>query len=81
MAVFVLGKHKTTLMPCSEKRGRLLLERGRARIHKMYPFTIRLVDRESGETQPLALKLDPGSKQTGIAHRARDRRDAQPSSH
>ena len=48
MAVLVLGKHKTTLMPCSEKRGRLLLKRGRARVHKMYPFTIRLVDRESG---------------------------------
>ena len=46
MAVFVLGKHKEPLMPCSEKRGRLLLKRGRARVHKMYPFTIRLVDRE-----------------------------------
>ncbi len=67
MAIFVLGKHKEPLMPCSEKRGRLLLKRGRARVHKMYPFTIRLVDRESGETQPLALKIDPGSKQTGIA--------------
>jgi 5-methylcytosine-specific restriction endonuclease McrA len=33
----------------------------------MYSFTIRLVDRESGETQPLSLKIDPGSKQTGIA--------------
>jgi 5-methylcytosine-specific restriction endonuclease McrA len=33
----------------------------------MYPFTGRLVDRESGLTQPLVLKLDPGSKQTGIA--------------
>ena len=54
-------------MPCSEKRGRLLLDRGSARIHRMYPFTIRLVDRDGGETQPLALKLDPGSKQTGIA--------------
>jgi 5-methylcytosine-specific restriction endonuclease McrA len=67
MAVFVLGKHKEPLMPCAEKRARLLLERGRARIHRMYPFTIRLVDREGGETQPLDLKLDPGSKQTGIA--------------
>jgi 5-methylcytosine-specific restriction endonuclease McrA len=67
MAVFVLGKHKEPLMPCSEKQGRLLLKRGRARVHKMYPFTIRLVDRESGKAQPLALKLDPGSKQTGIA--------------
>src|ERR1700692_3646655 len=67
MAVFVLGKHKEPLKPCTEKRARLLLERGRARIHRMYPFTIRLVDREGGEPQPLALKLDPGSKQTGIA--------------
>jgi 5-methylcytosine-specific restriction endonuclease McrA len=54
-------------MPCSEKRGRLLLKRGRARVHKIYPFTIRLVDRESGEIQPHALKIDPGSEQTGIA--------------
>jgi putative transposase len=67
MAVFVLGKHKEPLMPCSEKRGRLLLKRGRARVHRMYPFTIRLVDRASGQTQPLQLKLDPGSKQTGLA--------------
>jgi 5-methylcytosine-specific restriction endonuclease McrA len=67
MAVYVLGKHKTPLMPCTERRARLLLERGRARVHRMFPFTIRLVDRESGLTQPLVLKLDPGSKQTGIA--------------
>ena len=67
MAVFVLGKHKEPLMPCSEKRARLLLERGRARIHRMYPFTIRLIDREGGALQPLTLKLDPGAKQTGVA--------------
>jgi 5-methylcytosine-specific restriction endonuclease McrA len=53
-------------MLCSEKRARLLLERGRARVDKMYPFTIRLVDRKSGDTQPLILKVDPGSKQTGL---------------
>ena len=45
MSVFVLDKRKKPLMPGSEKRARLLLERGRARIHKMRPFTIRLVDR------------------------------------
>ena len=67
MAVYVLGKHKTPLMPCTERRARLLLERGRARIHRMFPFTIRLIDRENGSIQPLILKLDPGSKQTGIA--------------
>jgi hypothetical protein len=69
MAVFVLDKKKQQLMPCSEKRARLLLQRGRARVHKMYPFTIRIVDRkiDSCAVQPLTLKLDPGSKQTGIA--------------
>jgi 5-methylcytosine-specific restriction endonuclease McrA len=54
-------------MPCSEKRARLLLERGRARVLRIYPFTIRLVDREGGDLQALKLKLDPGSKVTGVA--------------
>ena len=69
MAVFVLDKHKKPLMPCSEKRARILLERGRARVHKMVPFTIRLVDRllENSTLQPTRVKLDPGSKTTGIA--------------
>lgn len=67
MSVFVLAKNQQPLMPCSEKRARLLLNRGRARVHKMYPFTIRLVDRKTGATRPLVLKVDPGSKQTGIA--------------
>ena len=56
-------------MPCSEKRARIMLGRGRARIHRMMPFTIRLVDRlqENSVLQPLRLKLDPGSKTTGLA--------------
>lgn len=69
MAVLVLDKHKKPLMPCSEKRARLLLKRGRARIHRMVPFTIRLVDRlqEDSALQPVRLKLDPGSQTTGMA--------------
>lgn len=69
MAVFVLDKQGKPLMPCSEKRARLLLERGRARIHRMFPFTIRLVDRtrEDSQLQDVCLKLDPGSKVTGMA--------------
>ena len=56
-------------MPCSEKRARLLLERGRARVHRVVPMVIRLVDIEQAECvlQPLRLKLDPGSKTTGLA--------------
>lgn len=69
MAVFVLDKHKKPLMPCTEKRARLLLERRRAVVHKMSPFTIRLKDRtiEESVLQPLRFKLDPGSKTTGLA--------------
>lgn len=69
MAVFVLDKRKKPLMPCSEKRARILLERGRARVHRMVPFTIRLVDRlqEDSVLQPLRLKVAPGSITTGLA--------------
>jgi 5-methylcytosine-specific restriction endonuclease McrA len=69
MAVFVLDKHGKPLMPCSEKRARQLLDQKRARIHRMRPFTIRLVDRkvEDSILQPIKLKIDPGSKGTGIA--------------
>ena len=69
MAVFVLDRKGRALMPCSEKRARLLLDRGRARIHKVMPFTIRITDRaaETCEFQPLRVKLDPGSKTTGLA--------------
>ncbi|MBK1650618.1 RRXRR domain-containing protein, partial [Rhabdochromatium marinum] len=67
MAVFVLDKQKRPLMPCTEKRARLLLKRGRAVVVRLAPFTIRLKDRIGGKTQPLRLSLDPGSKTTGIA--------------
>ena len=67
MAVYVLDKRKRPLMPCSEKRARLLLKRGRAVVHRRVPFVIRLKDRVGGECQPLRLKLDPGSRTTGLA--------------
>ena len=67
MAVFVLDKRKKPLMPCSEKRARLLLERKKAVVHKIAPFTIRLKERVGGAVQPVRIKIDPGSKTTGIA--------------
>ncbi len=66
MAVFVVDKHKKPLMPTSEKRARLLLEKDRAVVIKMYPFTIRLKDRVGGEVQQVRIKIDPGSKYTGV---------------
>jgi hypothetical protein len=67
--IFVLDRHHKPLMPCTEKRARLLLERGRAVVHRRTPFTIRLRDRrvEDSALQPVVLKFDPGSKTTGVA--------------
>lgn len=69
MSVYVLDREGKPVMPCTEKRARLLLERGRARVHRLQPFVIRLTDRfhETCALQPLRLKLDPGSKITGLA--------------
>ena len=69
MAVFVLDRSGRALMPCTEKRARLLLARGRARVHRVMPFTIRVVDLKAHdcEFQALRIKLRPGSKTTGIA--------------
>ncbi|GER85582.1 hypothetical protein KTAU_42160 [Thermogemmatispora aurantia] len=81
--VFVLDKRKKPLMPCSEKRARLLLERGRAVVHRLHPFTIRLKDRllEESVLQPVGLKLDPGSKVTGVAVVRREERADGPWDH
>jgi RRXRR protein len=67
--VFVLDKQQKPLMPCTPKRARLLLKRGRAVVVRVQPFVIRLKDRsvEDATLQPLALKIDPGSKTTGMA--------------
>ncbi len=69
MSVFVLSREGKPVMPCTEKRARKLLEAGRARVHRIFPFAIRLVDRSlaSCELQPMRLSLDPGSKFTGVA--------------
>jgi 5-methylcytosine-specific restriction endonuclease McrA len=73
--VFVLAKDGTPLMPCKASRARILLKKGRARIHKLYPFTIRLVNVETGETQPVVIKLDPGATITGLAIVRQDEED------
>jgi 5-methylcytosine-specific restriction endonuclease McrA len=54
-------------MPCTEKRARLLLGRGRAVVVRAYPFTIRLKNRAGGITQSVRIKIDPGSRTTGVA--------------
>ena len=65
--VFVLSKNKEPQMPCSPFRARKLLTKGKAAVFKTYPYTIILKDREKGERQEMEVKIDPGSKVTGIA--------------
>ena len=66
-AVFVVGKNGQPLMPTSPKRARLLRQAKKAEVFCQNPFTIRLLEREGGDLQPLELKFDPGSKTPGIA--------------
>lgn len=65
--VFVLDQNKQPLMPCHPARARALLNRGRAAVYRRAPFTLILKARTGGDTQPVRLKLDPGSRTTGLA--------------
>jgi len=65
--VFVQSIDKKPLMPCAPARARKLLSSGRARVVRRYPFTIQLEQATTNNTQPVRLKLDPGSKTTGIS--------------
>ncbi|MGK7872821.1 MAG: RRXRR domain-containing protein, partial [Xenococcaceae cyanobacterium] len=69
MRVFVLDKNKQPLDPCHPARARELLNKKRAKVFKRYPFTIIMQSRtvEESVTHPHRLKIDPGSKTTGIA--------------
>ena len=67
--VFVLDSQRQPLDPCHPARARKLLKKGRAAVYRTHPFTIILKDRTAAEslTHDHRLKLDPGSKTTGIA--------------
>ena len=54
-------------MPCHPARARRLLKQKKAAVYRLKPFTIILFNREGGKTQHVLLKIDPGSKTTGIA--------------
>lgn len=67
--VFVLDKRGRPLAPTTPTRARILLKKGRAAVANRAPFTIRLKDRlqEESVAQGLQLKVDPGSRTTGLA--------------
>ena len=66
--VFVVDTNKKRLNPIAPSRARKLLNKGKAAIWRLYPFTI-ILKYAVAETvlKPLTVKIDPGSKFTGIA--------------
>ena len=64
--VFVLDQNRKALMPCHPARARQLLKAGKAAILRRYPLTLILKERAGGELQPVELRVDPGSKTTGL---------------
>ncbi|MFC9249072.1 RNA-guided endonuclease IscB [Streptomyces sp. NPDC057136] len=79
-----MAKGGEPLMPCHPARARELLAHGRAVVARHTPFTIRLKDRTRAESHVagVQLRIDPGSKGTGIAltdtKRASDASDGSP---
>jgi 5-methylcytosine-specific restriction endonuclease McrA len=68
MTSFVLNKDKLPLSPCGDATARKLLDSGKAIVHKLYPFTIRLKEqKDSIDKSDFKLKIDYGSKHTGLA--------------
>ena len=66
--VFLIDTNKQPLNPVTPKQARRLLEKGKAAVHRTYPFTLILKYAINNPSiRPLTLKLDPGSKITGIA--------------
>ena len=66
--VFVLDTTKQPLNPVHPGLARLLLKEGKAAVYRRYPFTIILKTKVDAPTlSALRLKLDPGSKTSGLA--------------
>ncbi|UWU51235.1 RNA-guided endonuclease IscB [Limnospira platensis] len=65
--IFVLDTNRKPLTPCKPGVARSLLKAGKASVFRRYPFTIILNKEVDANPEPLELKLDPGSKVTGIA--------------
>jgi RRXRR protein len=66
--VFLIDANKTPMNPIHPAHARELMESGKAAVFRRYPFTL-IVNRivENIVNYPLTLKIDPGSKVTGIS--------------
>lgn len=66
--VLIIDQQRRPLMPCTPARARLLLKQKKAAVVRRCPFTLILhEDRPEAVVQPLRLKIDPGSRVSGLA--------------
>lgn len=54
-------------MPCTQRKARLLLKEGKAKIHKYNPFTIQLTIPTGENKQDCHVGVDTGAKHIGLA--------------
>lgn len=67
MRVFVKNQRGEPLMPCSNKKARILLKENKAKICNYNPFTIQLKYATGETVQPVTIGVDTGAKHVGIA--------------
>lgn len=61
------------LMPCSQRKARLLLKEGKAKIVDYKPFTIQLLSPTGESTQDVHVGIDTGANHIGIAVTSEDK--------
>jgi len=66
LKVFVLDVNRKPQNPVHPAKARLLLTQRKAAVLKHFPFTIILKEVAEGPSEVLRLKIDPGSKTTGV---------------
>ena len=65
---FVVDQNRQPLNPVTPRQARKLLEKGKAAVLRTFPFTLILKQViENPSIKPLFLKIDPGSKVTGLS--------------
>jgi len=65
--VLVVDTNRKPLNPCTPGVARSLLKSGKAKVFRRFPFTIVLNKVVDTNPEPMQLKIDPGSKVTGLA--------------
>lgn len=73
MRVVVLNMRGEPLMPCTQRKARLLLKESKAVIYKYNPFTIQLTYATGETKQDCHIGIDTGSKYIGVAITSEDK--------